>query len=165
MEENSGKGKAARALFEQGYTCAQAVLGAYAEELGLDWKTAMRLASPFGGGMGRMREVCGAVSGMLMAAGLKYGYADPKDREEKKRTYQMTQELAGRFREINGSIVCRELLGLDGRDRSPEPSERTAEYYRKRPCACLAECAADILDAYRLRGGGGGEGKRNEKDK
>lgn len=149
MEGNSGKGKAARALFEEGYNCAQSVLGAYAEELGLSRETAMLLASPFGGGMGRMREVCGAVSGMLMAAGLKYGYADPKNTVEKKRTYQMTQELAGRFREENGSIICRELLGADGRERSPEPSERTAQYYKKRPCACLVECAAGILDSYR----------------
>lgn len=156
MEENqllatpvSEKGKKARALFEQGANCAQAVLGAYAEELGLSWETAMMLASPFGGGMGRMREVCGAVTGMLMAAGLKYGYADLNDREAKKRTYRMTQELAGKYREENGSIICRELLGLAGKDTAPDPSPRTPQYYKKRPCPCLVECAASILENYR----------------
>ena len=154
MEENTAaasgeKGRAARALFEQGANCAQAVLGAYAEELGLSRETAMMLASPFGGGMGRMREVCGAVSGMLMVAGLKYGYADVKDREAKKRTYRMVQELAGKFREENGSIVCRELLGAAGKDTSPIPSERTAQFYKKRPCPCLIEFAANLLASYR----------------
>ena len=156
MEENrtppavpTEKGKAARALFEQGANCAQAVFGAFAEELGLSRETALRLASPFGGGMGRMREVCGAVSGMLLAAGLLYGYADIEDREAKRRTYRITQELAGKFREEHGSIVCRELLGPAGRDTSPNPTERTPQCYKKRPCPYLIERAASILEAYR----------------
>lgn len=149
MTECSEKGREARSLFEQGYNCAQSVLLAYASECGLSRETALRLSSPFGGGMGRLREVCGAVSGMLMAAGLLYGYSDPKDAAAKRETYRLTQELARRFREENGSIVCRELLGGQGRDSSPVPSERTETYYKKRPCPELVECAANILDQYR----------------
>lgn len=142
------KGSLAKALFEQGYNCAQSVFGAFAQDCGISQETAMLLASPFGGGMGRMREVCGAVSGMFMAAGILNGYNDPKSIEEKKKTYQMVQELAERFRRENGSIICRELLGIDGKDVSAEPSLRTAAYYKKRPCSCLVECAAGILDSY-----------------
>lgn len=142
------KGLEAKELFEQGYNCAQSVFGAFAEECGIDRETAVKLASPFGGGIGRMREVCGAVSGMMMAAGLLCGYSDPKAFDEKKRTYGMVQELAGRFREENGSIVCRELLGLEGKDTSATPSKRTDGYYQKRPCSCLVECAANILESY-----------------
>ena len=131
------KSEEAKALFMQGYNCAQSVLGAYAEECGLSQETAMLLASTFGGGMGRMREVCGAVSGMLMAAGILYGYSDPQAPEEKKRTYAMVQELAARFREQNGSIVCRELLGGAGKDTSAQSTERTEAFYQKRPCVCL----------------------------
>ncbi len=145
---DSGKGKAARALFEQGANCAQAVFVVFAEEMGLSRETALCLSSPLGGGMGRLREVCGAVSGMLMAAGLKYGYADLNDREAKKRTYRITQDLVGQFRRENGSIICRELLGPAGRDTSPEPTARTPEFYKKRPCPDLIERAAAILENY-----------------
>lgn len=155
------KGREARTLFEQGYNCAQSVFGAFAEECGLDRETAVRLASPFGGGIGRMREVCGAVSGMMMAAGLLCGYSDPKAFDEKKRTYGTARELARRFQEENGSIVCRELLGAEGADTSAVPNRRTDGYYRKRPCAALVECAADILDRYlreqKEQSGGNGE--------
>lgn len=142
------KGREARELFEQGYNCAQSVFGAFAKECGIDRETAVRIASPFGGGIGRMREVCGAVSGMMMAAGLLCGYSDPKTFDEKKRTYAMVQELADRFRNENGSIICRELLGLEEQDTSATPSIRTERYYKKRPCSCLVECAAIILESY-----------------
>ncbi|MCI7803565.1 MAG: C-GCAxxG-C-C family protein [Oscillospiraceae bacterium] len=142
------KSEKAVELFKNGYNCSQAVFGAFAEELGMDFETAVMLSSSFGGGMGRMREVCGAVSGMFMAAGVKYGYSDPKDTEAKKEHYKRIQELAEKFRERNRYIVCRQLLGLEGSDSSYVPSERTAEYYKKRPCAELVRDAAEIFEEY-----------------
>ena len=146
----SEKGEKARALFERGYNCAQAVFGAFCEETGIDFDTAVLLASPFGGGMGRLREVCGTVSGMLLAAGILYGYSSPDAVREKKDTYQTAQALANTFRNQNHSIICRELLGLTNvkADASPQPEARTAAYYKKRPCALLAQDAAEILEAY-----------------
>lgn len=138
----------ARAYFLEGYNCAQAVLLAFHEELNLDKTTAARMASSFGGGMGRLREVCGAVSGMFLAAGLFYGYSDPHDQNDKKAQYKLIQTLAASFCERNGSIVCRELLGLDHKADIPTPSARTKEYYQKRPCADLVADAAEILETY-----------------
>lgn len=146
--ESSERGARARELFTAGYNCSQAVLLAYEDLCGLSHEEAARLASSFGGGMGRMREVCGAVSGMSMVAGLAYGYSDPTDRAAKAEHYRRIQELAGEFRERNGSIVCRELLGLSPGPDRPDPSERTAGYYRKRPCQELVFDAAAILEAY-----------------
>ena len=137
----------ARANFLEGYNCAQAVLLAFAEDAGLEKNTALRLASSFGGGIGGMREVCGAVSGMLMAAGLLYGYT-PGDRAGKSEHYARVRELSERYRAENGSIICRELLGLAGQTAGQQPSERTAEYYKKRPCPELCRMAASILDDY-----------------
>ena len=94
-------------LFLEGYNCAQSVMVAFSDVTGLTKENAARMASPFGGGMGRMREVCGAVSGMLMVTGLLYGYQDPKDTAGKRELYRLEQELAGKFREQTGSIVCR----------------------------------------------------------
>lgn len=142
------KRDAARELFLKGYNCAQAVTGAYADEMGMDFDAAVQIASSFGGGMGRMREVCGAVSGMFLVAGVLYGYSDPKDPAAKKEHYERIQLLAARYKEHTGSIVCRELLGLEGKDNSPKPSERTPEYYKKRPCPDLAGLAAEILENY-----------------
>lgn len=133
-------------LFNEGYNCAQAVFAAFCDETGMDFDTAVKLSSSFGGGMGRLREVCGAVSGMFMAAGLLYGYNNPKDTEAKKQHYMLIQDIAARFKEKNGSIVCRELLGLDHKHDSPTPEARTAAYYKKRPCAEYVRCAAEILD-------------------
>ena len=137
-------------LFRQGYNCSQSIVMTFAEEVGLDPAAAVRIASSFGGGMGRLREVCGAVSGMFMIAGYKFGYGDPKDFEAKKRHYALIQELAGRFREKNGSIVCRELLtkGSGSGSSDPTPTERTEEYYKKRPCPELIGDAAEILAEY-----------------
>lgn len=142
------KSEKAVELFNNGYNCSQAVFGAFADELGLDFETALMLSSSFGGGMGRMREVCGAVSGMFMAAGVKYGYSDPKDTAAKTEHYKLIQHLAEKFKERNRYIICRQLLGLDGQDNSYVPSERTAEYYKKRPCAELVRDAAEILEEY-----------------
>ena len=104
------------------------------------------MSSSFGGGMGRMREVCGAVSGMLLVAGLLYGYETPGDDESKRRHYQLVQALAGKFREQEHSIICREILKNPPSD--PNPTPRTADFYQNRPCARLVAQAADILDAY-----------------
>ncbi len=142
------KSERARELFLSGYNCSQSVFGAFCEELGMDFETAVRLASPFGGGMGRMREVCGAVSGMLMAAGMKYGYSTPKDFDEKAELYGKVRELCGEFKERHGSIVCRELLGIGDKKESHIPEKRTAEYYKKRPCPDIIADAAGILEKY-----------------
>lgn len=134
--------------FYKGYNCTQSVVLAFEELHCLDEKTATRISSSFGGGMGRLREVCGAVSGMFMVAGLLYGYDSPGQYEEKKEHYERIQYLAGRYREKNGSIVCRELLGLDRKTDDPAPSQRTEEYYKKRPCPQLIGMAAEILAHY-----------------
>lgn len=134
----------AMALFHEGYNCSQSVLLAFSDELGLDRVTAMKLSSSFGGGMGRLREVCGAVSGMFMVAGLKDGYDVPGDMEKKAAHYALIQHLAAEFKKENPSIICRELLGLpDGADQ-PVPEARTERYYKKRPCAELVGSAAEI---------------------
>ena len=133
-------------LFLSGYNCAQAVAVAFSDVTGLDADFFARMASSFGGGMGRMREVCGAVSGMLMVAGLLYGYDSPSDDAAKKAHYGLVQDLAGQFREQVGSIVCRDILKNPPSD--PTPSPRTAEYYRQRPCARMVVLAAQILDRY-----------------
>ncbi len=147
-EYRDSKGLLANTLFQQGYNCAQAVFCAFAEELSLDREMAAKLASSFGGGMGRLREVCGAVSGMFLSAGLLCGYSDPKAMDQKKEHYQRIQSLAAAFRQKNGSIVCRELLSAscpqDSADRTPDASVRTEEYYKKRPCAELVADAARI---------------------
>ena len=133
-------------LFVEGYNCAQAVAAAFGDLTGLDEKTAARMASCFGGGMGRMREVCGAVSGMLLVAGLLYGYDDPKATTEKRELYAQVQAMAGQFRAELGSIVCRDLLKNPPSD--PNPTPRTAEFYKNRPCARMVETAARIMDEF-----------------
>lgn len=133
-------------LFLSGWNCAQSVAVAFCDVTGLDEKTAARVASSFGGGMGRMREVCGGVSGMLMVLGYLYGYDQPEDQAGKKELYTWVQELAGKFREEVGSIVCREILKDPPSD--PVPSQRTAEYYQKRPCARMVATAARLLDEF-----------------
>lgn len=136
----------AEALFKDGYNCAQAVLGAFCEELGLPMDTAMKLSSSFGGGMGRMREVCGACSGMFMAAGLLYGYDNPETGAPKMELYARIRELSDRFKAENGSIICRELL--EGAEVGGTPEARTPTYYQKRPCVEYVKIAAGILEKY-----------------
>ena len=138
----------ARQNFLNGYNCAQAVFCAFCDVTGMDEREALRLSSSFGGGMGRLREVCGAVSGMFMAAGLLYGYDDLEDKSLKAAHYARIQELAARFSSQEKSLSCRELLGLTETHSAPEPSDRTQEYYQSRPCPRIVETAARILDQY-----------------
>ena len=133
-------------LFVEGYNCAQAVAAAFGDLTGLDEKTAAKMASCFGGGMGRMREVCGAVSGMLMVAGVLYGYDDPKATKEKRELYAQVQAMAGQFRQELGSIVCRDLLKNPPSD--PNPTPRTEQFYKDRPCARMVATAARIMDEF-----------------
>lgn len=139
-------GEKAEKLFTEGYNCAQSVLCAFEDVTGIERDLAAKLASSFGGGLGRMREVCGAVSGASMVLGLVKGYCDPKDFEAKKAHYALVQEFAARFKEQNGSIICRELLSGVDTEKGSVPEKRTAQYYHKRPCALLCRQAADILD-------------------
>lgn len=146
----SPRGEAALANFHQGYNCAQAVLLAFGDLTKLDDAHAARLASSFGGGMGRMRETCGAVSGALMVLGLLSGYDEPEDREGKSRHYARVRDFADRFKTTTGggSIICRELLAGAKADPTPggEPEARSEAYYRKRPCGELCAIAAEIVE-------------------
>ncbi len=140
-------------LFKQGYNCSQAVFGVFSQILGIDFDTAMRLSAPFGGGIGRSREVCGAVSGMCMALGLTQSTFDPADPDCKSKVYAETQALIGRFKEANGSIVCRDLLAGVKVTSGHQPEARSEEYYRKRPCAELVGDAAEyVYDVLKERG-------------
>ena len=134
--------------FLDGYNCAQCMMLAFEDMLTIDLDTALKIASPFGGGMGRLREVCGSVSGMFMVLGFIKGYSEPGNYEGKKELYEHVQELARLYEEANGSIICRELLGLDVKKEDATPSQRTDEYYKKRPCAEKIGSAAEILEAY-----------------
>ncbi len=134
--------------FKQGYNCSQSVFLAFSDFYSMDQDTALRISSSFGGGMGRLREVCGAVSGMFMVAGMLYGYTDPKDHKSKTKHYERIQDLAREFKNRNHSIICRELLGLEAGPDSPVPELRTKEYYKKRPCVELVGMAAEIMEEY-----------------
>ena len=138
----------AMANFKAGYNCSQSIALAFADLTDLDEKTLLKMASSFGGGMGRLREVCGSVSGMFMIAGLLYGYDGPETGTVKAEHYARIQELAHKFEEKHGSIVCRELLGLNVRHDVPVPEARTEAYYKKRPCAEIIGDAAEILEEF-----------------
>ncbi len=138
------KEEKARELFREGYNCCQAVLGAFCEEVGLEFETAMRLASSFGAGMGRLREVCGAVSALFMIAGLLEGYVAPDDDEQKAAHYARIQTLAKEFQEKHGTILCRELLKRTA--EVPKPEKRTEAYYAERPCAAFVGEAARLAE-------------------
>ncbi len=132
-------------LFKMGYNCAQSVTAAFADEYGYTEEQALKMSASFGGGIGRMRETCGAACGMFILAGLETGCVDPDDRQGKADNYAFVQKLAGEFREKNGSLICAELLGL--RERKPQvptPEQRTESYYMKRPCVKMVETAARI---------------------
>ena len=135
-------------LLQEGFNCSQAVFLAFEDKYEMNHREALMLSSSFGGGMGRLREVCGAVSGMFMVAGILYGYDNPTDQEGKTRHYKRIQELAGEFEKYNSSIVCRTLLGLDQHKDEPVPEKRTEEYYEKRPCLQLTGMAAAIMEDY-----------------
>lgn len=138
----------ARELFKSGYNCAQSVFCTFAEDVGMDFETALKLSSSFGGGMGRLREVCGAVSAMFMIAGLKYGYTSNNDDITKENHYAIVQALGKIFEEQNGSIICRELLELDVKHDVPKPNARTEEYYATRPCEEFVVSAVKIISEY-----------------
>lgn len=142
------KGDLAYENFLKGYNCTQAVVAAFADELGLDEKTAARISCGFGGGMGRLREVCGTFSGVVMVMSWLYGYSEPKNIAAKTALYEKIRALAAKFRKDNGSIVCRELLGLEKAEDSAVPEPRTAEYYKKRPCPELCRYAANLLEEF-----------------
>lgn len=136
------KGDKAKSLFMAGYNCSQAVAAAFCEETGLDEELTKKLTVGFGGGVGRMREVCGAVSGMTFVLSAIYN-------EDKGSIYKRVQEVSNEFRKQNGSIICRELLGLTTDSTCfPVPDERTPQYYKKRPCPEIVAIAADILEKY-----------------
>lgn len=136
----------ARTFFLQGYNCCQSVAMCYADVLGMEEKDVARLGSGFGGGFGRMREVCGCVSGMTLVAGAAKPAGNPDDKSARTENYALVQKLAGKFREAQGSVICWELLKLRAKGaESPAPSDRTPKYYSTRPCADLVACAAGIL--------------------
>ncbi len=141
------RGEKAKELFEQGYNCSQAVFLAFEDKTGFDRETGARLAAGFGGGFGRMREICGAVSGMTAVLSFLSASADPNDRQAKADLYALIQKAIGEFKAENGSYICRELLaGVSS--GGPVPEERSAAFYKKRPCSELCRCAADIAEKY-----------------
>ena len=137
--------------FMAGYGCCQSVVAAFADLYGVDEKTALRFGAGFGGGVGRLRMMCGAVSGIVMLVGLDCGQTEVSDREGKSACYKVVQELLARSEQQNGSLICAEILGLKGHDKANctyEASPRTAEYYKTRPCAAKVESAARIFADY-----------------
>ncbi len=136
----------AEELFRSGYNCAQSVFAAFADVVGMSVEEAAQLASPFGAGFGKIREVCGAVSGMTMVMGKAAGYSDPGDYEGKKALYALIQRMCAEFEEKEGSLICRELLGLQKGEDIGEPAVRTEEYYQSRPCIGACRTAAEIAE-------------------
>jgi C_GCAxxG_C_C family probable redox protein len=138
-------------LFMQGYGCCQSVLCAFADRYGMDKEMALKVSAGFGGGVGRMRMMCGTCSALVMLAGLEKGQTRGEDREGKAACYQLTRELLETFRQRNGSIICAELLQMNGvkaETNTSQPDERNAEYYRVRPCARKVESAARVFAEY-----------------
>ena len=136
----------AEELFRKGYNCSQSTFAAFADVLGMTVEEAAKIASPFGAGFGKLREVCGAVSGMTLLAGYLNGYDDPADYESKKELYRLIQKMCAEFEEREGTIICRELLGLKKGEDLGEPSVRTEEYYQSRPCIGACRTAAEIAE-------------------
>lgn len=141
----------AEELFRQGYNCSQSVFAAFLDLVGMTTEEAAKMASPFGAGFGKLREVCGAVSGMTLLAGFLRGYSDPEDYERKKELYALIQKMCAEFKDAEGSIICRELLGLKEGEDLAEPSVRTEEYYKSRPCIGACRTAAEIAEKHLLR--------------
>ena len=136
----------AKELFHQGFNCSQSVFAACADLYGIeDEALALRLSASFGGGIGRMRQTCGAACGMFMLAGLENGSPTPHDAQGKKQNYALVQELAADFKQENGSLICSELLGIAPKPQNPTPAPRTEEYYQKRPCAEMVANAVRIF--------------------
>jgi C_GCAxxG_C_C family probable redox protein len=147
MTENEIQLRAEKAIeiFEHGYNCSQAVFMAYSDIYDIDTETAAKLATSFGGGMGRMREVCGAVSGMFLVIGLQYPFIDTKDKAAKNTNYKAVQRTAKEFKSIMGSYICADLLKLKHEPQNPESSERNEAYYKSRPCTRCVKLAAEIV--------------------
>ena len=135
----------ATAFFEQGYNCSQAVFMAYSDMYGIGTETAAKLATSFGGGMGRLREVCGAVSGMLLVLGLQYPFTDTTDKAAKNINYKAVQRTANEFKSVMGSYICADLLKLKHEPQNPESAERNKAYYKSRPCKRCVAIAAEIV--------------------
>ena len=145
-EEIEKRVERAKELFKQGFNCSQSVFAACADLYGIeDEALALRLAASFGGGIGRMRQTCGAACGMFMLAGLENGSAIEGDTEGKKQNYALVQDLAAKFKQENGSIICAELLGIAPKPQEPTPEARTEAYYQKRPCADMVASAVRIF--------------------
>ena len=141
----------AKELFHQGFNCSQAVFAACADIYSIDEPVALRLAASFGGGIGRMRQTCGAACGMFLLAGVQNGSAIPGDAEGKKNNYTLVQDLAAKFKDENGSLICAELLGIAPKPQTPTPEARTEAYYQKRPCVEMVASAVRIfLENYEL---------------
>ena len=148
MEQSGFESRTQRAVetFQEGYNCAQAVFATYADCFGMDTETALKMSSAMGAGVGRMREVCGAVSSMAMLAGLKEGNDDPRDEAAKEHIYALVRRMSTRFKDEYDTIICKELLGLERVEESAKPSLRTSEFYETRPCAKIIACAAQIIE-------------------
>ena len=136
-------------LFKEGFNCSQSVVAAYADLYGFTREQALKMSASFGGGIGRMRQTCGAACGLFMLAGLENGCTEGRNKDGKEANYILVQELAEEFKKRNGSIICSQLLGLDKNAETPTtPEARTAEYYKKRPCVKIVEEAARIWGEY-----------------
>ncbi len=142
----SGRVQQAVSFFEEGYNCSQAVFMAYSDLYGIDQETAAKLATSFGGGMGRLREICGALSGAFLVLGLHYPYVNVSDRKSKNENYKVVQKVANDFKLEMGSYICADLLKVKREAQSPESAERTSEYYESRPCARCVAVAARIIE-------------------
>ena len=150
--KTTSKADRAEELFRQGYNCSQSVFSAFADELGMSVEESAKLASPFGAGFGKLREVCGAVCGMTMLVGAVKGYSDPTDSEGKKALYELEQKMCAEFEAVHKTIICRELLGLKKGEDLEEPAVRTEEYYKSRPCVSACRTAAEIAEKYLFAG-------------
>lgn len=132
-------------FFEQGFNCSQAVFMAYSDLYGIELETAAKLATSFGGGMGRLREVCGAVSGMFLILGMEYPFTDTKNKTSKNANYKAVQHVAEEFKTVMGSYICADLLKIKHAPQNPESSERNEAYYKSRPCTRCVAVAAEIV--------------------
>jgi len=144
-DELDRRTKQAIIFFEEGFNCSQAVFMAYSDIYGIEPEMAAKLATSFGGGMGRLREVCGAVSGMFLVLGMQYPFTDTKDRATKNINYKAVQRTANEFKSVMGSYICADLLKLKHVPQNPESSERNEAYYKTRPCTRCVALAAEIV--------------------
>lgn len=150
-EQANERVERAVSFFKSGFNCSQSVVAAFADLYGFTEEQALRMSASFGGGIGRMRQTCGAACGMFLLAGLDCGSTDGADREGKSHNYAIVQQLANDFKQINGSLICAELLGLKKSEESPEAEQRTEAYYKKRPCVEMVRTGARLFADYLLR--------------